>query len=82
MKTFLEVFSEILEAKHASDDFDPEYDDDAGMAKTNLRMILDAASELHDMIEDDEKLPGHVVEKLVLATNYIRDARDYMKHKD
>jgi hypothetical protein len=57
----------------------PEYDNQGEMAKSSMRMVLEAAQEIHDMLADEDPLPGHVIEKLVLATTYIRDARDYLK---
>jgi len=57
----------------------PEYDNQGEMAKSSMRMVLEAAKEIHDMLADEDPLPGHVIEKLVLATTYIRDARDYLK---
>lgn len=68
----------------ASDDLqartgNPEYDNQGEMAKSQMRMVLEAAQEIHDMLADEDPLPGHVIEKLVLATTYIRDARDYLK---
>lgn len=67
--------SDDLQAKTGN----PEYDNQGEMAKSQMRMVLDAAQEIHDMLDDEDPLPGHVVEKLVLASTYIRDARDYLK---
>lgn len=57
----------------------PEYDNQGEMAKSQMRMVLDAAQEIHDMLADEDPLPGHIIEKLVLASTYIRDSRDYLK---
>lgn len=57
----------------------PEYDNQGEMAKSQMRMVLEAAQEIHDMLADEDPLPGHVIEKLVLASTYIRDSRDYLK---
>jgi hypothetical protein len=49
------------------------------MAKSQLRMIVAAAKRLHTMLGDDDELPGHIVADLVLATDYITSAADYME---
>lgn len=67
--------SDELQAKTGN----PEYDNQGEMAKSSMRMVLEAAQDIHDMLADEDPLPGHVIEKLVLATTYIRDARDYLK---
>jgi hypothetical protein len=62
--------------------FDPaEYDEEGSMAKVNLRIIIDAAKELHDMVSDDENLPEWAQAKLTLAEDYMISVRDYMKHR-
>ena len=62
--------------------FDPaEYNEEGAMAKVNLRIIIDAAKELHDMISDDENLPEWAQAKLTLAEDYMVSVRDYMKHR-
>lgn len=59
-----------------------EYDNEGGMAKTQLRTMIDAAQELHDSLEDDENLPEWVQGKITKATDYIDTARDYMSSVD
>jgi len=56
-----------------------EYDQEGGMAKGQLKTMLDAAKELHDMFKDDDNLPEWVQGKITKATDYIDSARDYMK---
>jgi len=58
-----------------------EYDEEGAMAKTSLRLIIEAAQELHDMMADDENLPEWAQAKLTLAEDYIDTVRDYMKHR-
>jgi hypothetical protein len=56
-----------------------EYDQEGDMAKTQLRTIVDAAKELHDMLGKDDNLPEWVQNKITKATDYIDSARDYIK---
>jgi len=58
-----------------------EYDQEGDMAKIQLRTILDASQELHDMLDDDENLPEWVQSKLTLAQDYVVTVRDYLKAK-
>ena len=71
MKTFVQ----FREAK------DPgEYDQEGGMAKTQLKTMIDAAQELRGMLSDDENMPEWVQNKITKATDYIDSVRDYMKN--
>jgi hypothetical protein len=56
-----------------------EYDYEGDMAKGQLRVIIDAAQELHDQLGDQDNLPEWVQSKITLAKEYIDTARDYMK---
>ena len=56
-----------------------EYDQEGDMAKTQLRTMIDAAQELHDMLGKDDNLPEWVQNKITKATDYIDSARDYIK---
>jgi hypothetical protein len=73
MKSFKEMLAE------AKDEDDGEYGQEGGMAKSQLRMIIAAAKRLHTLLEDDDELPGHVIANIVLATDYITGAADYME---
>lgn len=72
MKTFKEMLAEAKED-------DGEYGQEGGMAKSQLRMIISSAKRLHSLLEDDDELPGHVIANIVLATDYITGAADYME---
>ncbi len=72
MKTFKQILAE------ANKD-DGEYGQEGGMAKSQLRMIIASAKRLHALLEDDDELPGHIVADIVLATDYITGAADYME---
>lgn len=56
-----------------------EYDQEGDMAKTQLRTIIDAAAELHDMLDDNENMPEWVQNKITKANDYIDSVRDYLK---
>jgi hypothetical protein len=73
MKTFKQILAE------AKDEDDGEYGQEGGMAKSQLRMIIAASKRLHTMLADDDELPGHIVANIVLATDYITGAADYME---
>jgi ribosomal protein L11 len=62
------------------EDYDrDEYDEEGEMAKSQARVIVDAARELQEILDDDENLPEWVQKKITLAKEYIDSARDYMK---
>ncbi len=71
MKTFKQIMAEAKD--------DGEYGQEGAMAKSQLRMIIASAKRLHAMLGDDDELPGHIVADLVLATDYVRGAADYME---
>ena len=73
MKTFKQILAEAKEKD------DGEYGQEGGMAKSQLRMIIASAKRLHALLEDDDELPGHIVADIVLATDYITGAADYME---
>ena len=68
-------FKSFLESKD-------EYDNEGSMAKGQLKTMIDAAQQLHDMLSDDENMPEWVQSKITKATDYIDTARDYMKPQD
>ena len=61
---------------------DAEYDNEGGMSKNQLKTMIDAAQELHGMLDDDENMPEWVQSKITKATDYIDTVRDYMKSND
>ena len=61
---------------------DAEYDNEGGMSKNQLKTMIDAAQELHSMLDDDENMPELVQSKITKATDYIDTVRDYMKSND
>lgn len=74
MKTFTDF---LAEAKDPN-----EYDQEGEMTKGQLRTLLDAAQQLHDMLEDDENMPEWVQNKITKAVDYIDTVRDYMQSNE
>lgn len=58
-----------------------EYDQEGDMAKIQIRTMIEAAQELHDMLSTDDNLPEWVQSKLTLAEDYVTTVRDYLKAK-
>jgi len=75
MKNLSENYTALFE----DDDIDPkEYDYEGDMARSQLVTMMDAAEELHDMLDEKENLPEWCQNKISKATDYIDSVRDYM----
>ena len=61
-----------------SDSFNGEYDDEAGMAQSNLHTIARAAQGLIDTIDDNENLPEWAQEKLAKVEGMLVSVWDYL----
>ena len=61
-----------------TENFNGEYDDEAGMVKSNLYTIAKAAQGLLDTIEDHDNLPEWVQEKIATAKGMLVGVMDYM----
>lgn len=59
-----------------------EYDREGDMAREQLHTVMDAAKELHDILDADENLPEWVQSKITKALDYLDTARDYVKASD
>ena len=64
------------------DNFNGEYDDEAGMAETNLITIARAAQGLLDTIDNQENLPEWVQEKIAKVEGMMVVAWDYLKSQE
>jgi chaperonin cofactor prefoldin len=62
-----------------SENFNPEYDDEAGMAHNSLETIYRATKGLADTIKEGDNLPEWCQEKLSLAEDYLVTVWDYLK---
>ena len=56
-----------------------EYDDEAGMAKSNLHTMARAVNGLLDTIEDNDNLPEWAQEKLAKAEMMVTSVWDYLQ---
>jgi hypothetical protein len=61
-----------------SEEFNAEYDDEAGMAERNLYTLKRAVDSLLDTIEENENLPEWVQEKIAKAEMMLVSVRDYL----
>jgi hypothetical protein len=68
--------------KGMAEGFNGEYDDEAGMAHTNLHTITRDAQNLLDTIDSHENLPEWVQEKIVKAQAMLSAAWDYLKSQE
>jgi hypothetical protein len=68
--------------KGMAEGFNAEYDDEAGMAHTNLHTIARDAQSLLDIINSHENLPEWVQEKIVKAQAMLSAAWDYLKSQE
>ena len=58
--------------------YESEYNNEGEMIKSQLRTMIDAAKEIHYMLDDNDNVPEWVQSKITKATDYIDSARDYM----
>lgn len=68
--------------KDMAEGFNGEYDDEAGMAETNLHTIARAAQGLLDTIDKNENLPEWVQEKIAKVEGMLVTAWDYLKSQE
>ena len=62
-----------------SEEFDsPEYNDEAGMVKSNLHTIIRSAEELEQLIHDNENMAEWAQEKLAVVSSMIVTVKDYI----
>jgi hypothetical protein len=61
---------------------DSEYNDEGGMALTQLKTAKDAVSELMGIIKKDDNLPEWVQSKLTKAVDYMDSVRDYLSSEE
>ena len=63
-----------------NEDKDPsEYDEEGLMMKDQLDIVMDAADEIYDIVENNENLPEWCQNKITKAADYIDSVRDYLK---
>ena len=57
-----------------------EVDDEGKMAKGQLMRMVNQASALAQMMDDDKQLDGWVQSKLTMASDYLDSVHDYLMH--
>ena len=55
-----------------------EYNDEAGMVKSNLHTIIRSAEELEQLIHDNENMAEWAQEKLAIVKSMIVTVKDYV----
>jgi hypothetical protein len=82
MATGNKRFSGIMKAtkKQFNNDMKEEVDDEGKMAKGQLMRMVNQASALAQMMEDDKQLDGWVQSKLTMASDYLDSVHDYLMH--
>ena len=70
------------EEKPVAESFNPEYDDEAGMAQGSLHTLKRAVDGLMNTIEDKENLPEWCQEKISLAEDYLVTVWDYLQSEE
>ena len=76
-----------IKPKHMSEhiddgDYDPEYDDEAGMADNNLETLKRAVQGIDDIIQPGDNLPEWCQEKIAQAKGMLVGVWDYMKSEE
>jgi len=61
-----------------NEDFNPEYDDEAGMVENNLETLDRAVQGLDDLINSGDNLPEWCQEKIAVAKSMLVSVWDYM----
>jgi len=75
--TYMSFTPEDL-SEGVAEDFNGEYDDEAGMAQSNLRTMARAVNGLIKTIEDNDNLPEWAQEKLAKAEMMTTSVWDYL----
>ncbi len=61
-----------------AEDYNPEYDDEAGMADNNLETLSRAVEGIDDLIQSGDNLPEWCQEKIAVAKSMLVAVWDYM----
>lgn len=68
--------------KKVDENFNPEYDDEAGMADNNLETLERAVQGIDDLISTGDNLPEWCQEKIAVAKSMLVTVWDYMKSEE
>ena len=82
MSTLTETIKRMGQLQEQDPALDPqndgEYNDEGGMAITQLKTAQDAINDLMGIIQKDDNLPEWVQSKLTKAVDYMDSVRDYL----
>ena len=70
-----DALAEVRSPKKEND----EYNDESGMALTQLQTAMDAVKELMPIVKSMDNLPEWVQSKLTKSVDYLDTVRDYLK---
>jgi hypothetical protein len=76
--TELEGLAESLGNIKMNEKYNPEYDDEAGMADNNLETLARAVEGIDDLIQTGDNLPEWCQEKIAVAKSMLVAVWDYM----
>ena len=65
-----------------AEDYNPEYDDEAGMAENNLETLERAVQGIDDLIQSGDNLPEWCQEKIAVAKSMLVAVWDYMESEE
>lgn len=68
--------------KPKNENFDPEYDDEAGMADNNLETLRRAIDGLDEIVHPGDNLPEWCQEKIAVAKSMLVNVWDYMRSEE
>jgi hypothetical protein len=68
----------IMRPGNVAEDYNPEYDDEAGMADNNLETLSRAVDGIDDLIQSGDNLPEWCQEKIAVAKSMLVAVWDYM----
>jgi len=73
---------DALNKKGVAEEYNPEYDDEAGMADNNLSTLRRAVDGLDDLIDTGDNLPEWCQEKIAVAKSMLVNVWDYMESEE
>ena len=73
---------DALNKKGVAEEYNPEYDDEAGMADNNLSTLRRAVDGLDDLIDTGDNLPEWCQEKIAVAKSMLVTVWNYMESED
>jgi hypothetical protein len=81
LSLMIDAKKQLNENMHSSE-YNPEYDDEAGMADNNLETMRRAVDGIDDLISHGDNLPEWCQEKIAVAKSMLVSVWDYMKSEE